>query len=82
MILGSLQLLAESFTTAEKCGIGSQNVHELVKGLVLVTAHAFSSSSELLFPKEILPAPGYVTTDIFTPVIQDEPDSLTNRLLA
>lgn len=34
MILGSLEILAEAYTLGEKSGIGAENVHDLVKGLV------------------------------------------------
>lgn len=32
MILGTLEILAEAYTLAEKSGIDSENVHSLVKG--------------------------------------------------
>lgn len=35
MILGSLEILAESFTLAEKSGIGARDVHNLIKGVFL-----------------------------------------------
>ena len=37
MILGSLEILAESFTLAEKSGIGSQAVLDLVKGMTMAS---------------------------------------------
>lgn len=32
MILGTNEIMAEAYTLAEKSGIGSQNVHQLVQG--------------------------------------------------
>lgn len=32
MILGTLEILAESYTLAEKSGIAASEVHDLVKG--------------------------------------------------
>jgi len=34
LILGSLEILAESFTLAEKSGIGAENMHQLVQDLL------------------------------------------------
>jgi 3-hydroxyisobutyrate dehydrogenase-like beta-hydroxyacid dehydrogenase len=33
MILGTLEILAESYTLAEKAGIPASEVHDLVKGM-------------------------------------------------
>jgi 3-hydroxyisobutyrate dehydrogenase-like beta-hydroxyacid dehydrogenase len=35
MILGTLEILAESYTLAEKSGIAANEVHDLVKGVYL-----------------------------------------------
>ena len=35
MILGTLEILAETYTLAEKAGIGAENVHRLVQGKYL-----------------------------------------------
>jgi 3-hydroxyisobutyrate dehydrogenase-like beta-hydroxyacid dehydrogenase len=32
MILGTLEILAEAYTIAEKAGIGAENIHKLVQG--------------------------------------------------
>lgn len=32
MILGTLEIMAEAYTLAEKSGIGAENVHNIVKG--------------------------------------------------
>jgi 3-hydroxyisobutyrate dehydrogenase-like beta-hydroxyacid dehydrogenase len=35
MILGTLEILAEAYTLAEKAGIGAENMHRLVQGKYL-----------------------------------------------
>ncbi|KAJ8488738.1 hypothetical protein ONZ45_g13848 [Pleurotus djamor] len=47
MILGSLEILAESFTLAEKSGIGSQAVLDLVKGMTMALQLGNISKSSL-----------------------------------
>lgn len=37
MILGTLEILAEAYTLAEKAGIDAENVHSLVRGKYLST---------------------------------------------
>lgn len=39
MILGTIEVLAEAHTLAEKSGIGSDAVHDLVKGKSTASVH-------------------------------------------
>lgn len=36
MILGTLEILAESYTLAEKSGIAASEVHDLVRGILTI----------------------------------------------
>lgn len=58
MILGTLEILSEAYTVAEKSGISADNIHSLVQGNLSYHSAKFKS---LLFicASEIVPAPGY-----------------------
>lgn len=36
MLMGSLEVLSEAYTLAQKSGIGANNVHNLMKGMYLL----------------------------------------------
>ena len=56
MILGTIEIMSEAYTLAEKSGIGADNMHTIVKGM----SHSSSrrSASHLFLITELFPAPG------------------------